>query len=59
MFSPQYVLKECTTNSRERVLKALDCKQPDKVPIFELHINESSIVNLAKALRMLPALISR
>lgn len=38
-------------NSRERVLKALDCKQPDKVPIFELHINESSIVNLAKALR--------
>lgn len=51
MFPPQYVLKECTMNSRERVLKALDCKQPDKVPIFELHINESSIVNLAKALR--------
>lgn len=38
-------------NSRERVLRALDCKQPDKVPIFELHINESNIVNLAKILR--------
>ena len=38
-------------NSRERVLRALDCKQPDKVPIFELHINESNIVNLVKMLR--------
>jgi len=38
-------------NSRERVLRALNNKQPDRVPIFELHINESNIVNLAKVLR--------
>jgi len=38
-------------NSRERVLRALDCKQPNKVPIFELYINESSIVNLVRLLR--------
>ena len=38
-------------NSKERVLAALDSKQPDKVPIFELYMNESSIVKLAKLLR--------
>ncbi len=37
-------------NSRERILAALDNRQPDKVPIFELYINESSIVNLARIL---------
>lgn len=37
-------------NSRERILAALDNKQPDKVPIFELYINESSVVNIAKIL---------
>ena len=37
-------------NSRERILTALDNGQPDKVPIFELYINESSIVNLARIL---------
>lgn len=35
---------------KERILAALDRKQPDKVPIFEGWINESSIVNLAKLL---------
>ena len=38
-------------NSKERILTALSNKQPDKVPIFELYINESSIVNLVKVLR--------
>lgn len=38
-------------NSKQRVLVALDSKQPDKVPIFELYMNESSIVRLAKLLR--------
>ncbi len=37
-------------NSRERILKALDNEQPDRLPIFELYINESSIVRLAKIL---------
>ncbi len=37
-------------NSKERILTALDNRQPDKVPIFELYINESSIVNLARIL---------
>jgi len=38
-------------NSKERILTALNNKQPDKVPISELYINESSIVNLVKILR--------
>jgi len=37
-------------NSRERILAALDNSQPDRLPIFELYINESSIINLAKIL---------
>jgi uroporphyrinogen decarboxylase len=37
-------------NSRERILTALDNHQPDKVPIFELYINEPSIVSLAQIL---------
>ena len=37
-------------NSRERILTALGNGQPDKVPILELYINESSVVNLAKIL---------
>ena len=37
-------------NSRERILAALDNEQPDRLPIFELYINESSIVRLAKIL---------
>lgn len=35
-------------NSKERVIAALRCEQPDKVPIFELYINEPSIVGLAR-----------
>jgi len=38
-------------NSKQRILTALNNKQSDKVPIFELYINESSIVNLAEVLR--------
>ncbi len=38
-------------NSKERILTALNNKQSDKVPIFELYINESSIVNLVELLR--------
>ena len=38
-------------NSRERILTALDNRQPDKVPILELYINGSSVVKLAKILR--------
>jgi len=37
-------------DSRERILTALDNGQPDRLPIFELYINESSIVRLAKIL---------
>jgi len=37
-------------NSRERILTALRVEQPDKVPIFELYINEPSIINLARIL---------
>ncbi len=33
---------------RERTLKALEPGQPDRVPIFEMGINEASIVNLGK-----------
>jgi len=38
-------------NSKERILTALNNKQPDKVPIFELYINEPVVVKLAKLLR--------
>lgn len=38
-------------NSRERILTALDQRQPDRVPIFELYINEAPIVHLAERLR--------
>jgi uroporphyrinogen decarboxylase len=37
-------------NSKERILSALNNEQPDKVPICELYINESSIVRLAQIL---------
>ena len=37
-------------NSKERILTALKGEQPDRVPIFELYINESSIVKLADLL---------
>lgn len=37
-------------NCRERILTALDNKQPDRVPIFELLIDESSVVKLAQLL---------
>jgi len=33
---------------KQRILKALECGEPDRVPIFELAINESSIVELGK-----------
>ena len=34
--------------AKERILEALELKEPDRVPIFELGINEASIVNLGK-----------
>lgn len=37
-------------NSKERILTALRGQQPDRVPIFELYINEPSIVRLARLL---------
>jgi len=37
-------------NSKERILTALSNERPDKVPIFELYINEPIIVKLAKIL---------
>ncbi len=37
-------------NSKERILTALDARQPDRVPIFELYINESSIIGLTRLL---------
>ena len=37
-------------NSKERILTALNNEQPDRVPICELYINESSIVKLAQIL---------
>ncbi len=37
-------------NSKQRILTALKGDQPDRVPIFELYINEVSIVRLAKLL---------
>jgi uroporphyrinogen decarboxylase len=41
-------------NSKQRILAALNNGQPDKVPIFELRINESSVVRLAKLLTSEP-----
>ena len=38
-------------NGKERILTALNNQQPDRVPIFELEINESSLVKLAQILR--------
>lgn len=35
---------------KERILAALNCRQPDRVPIFELYMNEPSVVNIAKLL---------
>lgn len=37
-------------NCRERILASLDNQQPDRVPIFELLIDELSVVRLAKIL---------
>ncbi|MCK4244008.1 MAG: hypothetical protein KAX20_00095 [Candidatus Omnitrophica bacterium] len=37
-------------NSKQRILTALNNGQPDRVPIFELLIDESSVVKLAKLL---------
>jgi uroporphyrinogen decarboxylase len=33
---------------KERIFKALDLAEPDTVPVFEMGINEASIVNLGK-----------
>ena len=35
-------------NGKERIFTALECKEPDTVPIFEMGINEASIVNLGR-----------
>lgn len=37
-----------TMTGKERILKALDLGEPDTVPVFEMGINEGSIVNLGK-----------
>jgi len=37
-------------NSRERILKALNCEKPDRVPIAEIYINKPIIVAMAKRL---------
>ena len=37
-------------NSKDRILTALNNERPDRVPICELYINESSIVKLAQIL---------
>jgi len=33
---------------KERILKALNLQEPDMVPVFEMGINEASIVNLGR-----------
>ena len=33
---------------KERIFTALSCKEPDMVPIFEMGINEASIINLGR-----------
>ena len=33
---------------KERIITALECREPDMVPIFEMGINESSIVGLGR-----------
>jgi len=38
-------------DSRNRILAALRCEQPDRVPVFELYINQSSVAKLAKLLK--------
>ena len=37
-------------NSRERMMRALNKGQPDRVPIFENYINEPIVVRLAEIL---------
>lgn len=37
-----------TMSGKERVLTALDCREPDRVPVFEMGINEASIVGLGR-----------
>jgi uroporphyrinogen decarboxylase len=41
-------------NSRDRTLAALRCEQPDRVPIFELHISQPTIVELVEFLTAEP-----
>ena len=38
-------------NSRERFLTALSCGIPDRVPVTELYINESSLLRIARILK--------
>ena len=35
-------------NGKERIYTALECREPDMVPIFEMGINEASIIGLGK-----------
>ena len=37
-------------NSKQRILTALEGGQPDRVPVFELYINEAPIIRLAELL---------
>ncbi len=38
-------------NSKQRILTALNMGRPDRVPVCELYLNESSIVRIARLLR--------
>ncbi len=46
-------------NSKERILTALSMGEPDRVPIFELYINEPSILRIARLLRPDTARVDR
>ena len=35
-------------NSKQRMLAALACEQPDRVPVWEMYRNGSSIVKIAQ-----------
>lgn len=41
-------------NSKKRVLTALECEQPDRVPIVELHISQPTIVEIVESLTSEP-----
>ncbi len=46
MYTPNQTKGVSTINSRERFLTALNCEQPDRVPVWEMYMNGSSIVRV-------------